>query len=335
MAKGVINTVKLGFFIIIGVILFTVAAYLIGNQDNLFQPMFRISAIFHDANGLKEGNNVRYAGIVVGSVEEITLIDKSTLQVFMKLDRRVKEFIMKDAVATIEMEGLVGNMIINISPGSGKAGPADEGDIINSDSRPDVLNMLKTLNETNENLKGLTSNLLNISENLEKGEGTIPRLLHDKKMGMDMAESFENVRKSTEKIDLATRRINEEIDQISEGKGVLGFLLHDERLPNQMVDLGHDLDSLLMNGIEPLFIQLQEAGADIGVASSELKSAAQNINRLEGLAKYLLTDTVAVTELKNAIHNVQEGTARFNETMEALQKNVLVRGYFKKKEKEK
>lgn len=334
MARKVINTAKLGLFVIVGVALFTVATYLIGNQDNLFQPMFRVSAIFHDASGLKVGNNVRYAGISVGSVEKITIINDTTIQVFMKMDRKLKEFIKEDAVATIEMEGLVGSMVINISPGSKYADLAKEGDVICSDSRPDVLNMLKTLNETNDNLAALSYNLLAITENLEKGTGTIPRLLHDDKMGRDMAASFENVRLATENIRVAIDRLNGEIDQIREGKGTLGFLLHDEQVPDRLVSISGQLDSMVENRIAPLFDELDRALADVNVTTSELRQAAQDINSSEGLVRYLLADTASVNDIKVTMQNIQEGTAKFNESMDALKANFLFKGYFKKKEEE-
>jgi phospholipid/cholesterol/gamma-HCH transport system substrate-binding protein len=334
MSKKALNTAKLGFFVIAGIMLFTLATYLIGNQENMFRPMLRVSAIFHDASGLKVGNNVRYAGISVGSVEKITFINDTTIQVFMKMDRKLTDFVKKDAIATIEMEGLVGSMVINISPGTSEADLVEEGDIILSDSRPDVLNMLKTLNETNENLKGLTSNLLEITNNLEQGTGTIPRLLRDENMGADMAAGFRNVRKATEDIGLAVKKLNQEIDQIQSGKGTLGFLLHDEQLPDQLLSLGSDLDSLVNQRLEPLFDEMDKALADVNVTTGELKQAAQDINSSEGLVRYLLADTNSVNDIKVSMKNIQEGTIKFNETMDALKASFLFRGHFKKQEEE-
>ena len=66
------NIVRLGLFVTIGAVLFILAVYLIGSNQNLFGKTFRISSTFGNVNGLQPGNNVRYSGINVGTVENIS-----------------------------------------------------------------------------------------------------------------------------------------------------------------------------------------------------------------------------------------------------------------------
>lgn len=334
MSKRTTDTTKLGIFVIAGILLFALGAYMIGNQDNIFQPMFRITAIFHDANGLKQGNNVRYAGIVVGSVERIDFVNDSTLRVHMKLEKKVKGIIRKNAVASIDMEGLVGSMVINIKPGTGSGEPAQDGDEIASDSRPDVLNMLKTLNETNENLKLLSANLLEITGEISEGTGTIPRLLRDEKMGADLAAVFEHVKRSSENLHSLTASLNRELDRVEEGKGTLGYLLHDEELPESLRRLSGQFDSLMQHSVQPLMAHLERAGVDVEKTAGSLRATAEEIGEAEGALHYIVRDSSVARSLRESVEDIRESAEKFNATMDALQSSILFRRYFEKREKE-
>ena len=77
---------RLGFFVTIGTILFVAAIYLIGQQQSMFEKTFIISAYFKNVSGLQKGNNVRYSGIDIGTVKEITMINDSTIKVEMAIE---------------------------------------------------------------------------------------------------------------------------------------------------------------------------------------------------------------------------------------------------------
>ena len=75
--------VRLGLFIAVGSALFVIAIFIIGKQQNLFDPVFKLTAIFHNVSGLQIGSNIRFFGINVGTVDNISIIDDSTVRVDM------------------------------------------------------------------------------------------------------------------------------------------------------------------------------------------------------------------------------------------------------------
>lgn len=335
MAKKEVNTTKLGIMVLLGIILFAVGTYFIGNQDKIFQPMYRLSAMFSDVSGLKPGNNVRYAGVVVGSVEKISFVNDSTLRVDMKLEQSIKEFIGKDAVAKIEMEGLVGSMIINISPGSGSTTQAEDGDVILSDRRPDVINMMKTLDETNKNLAILSYQLVEIVEEVHSGEGTIPRLLNDEEMGQDVASGLAHFRATASELNQLSRALTTEFDNVKEGQGALGFLLKDEAFAESLHSITQQIDTTLEVRLDAIFSGLQIAGEELAIAGKDLSSVVKSIEDGDGLANYLLKDSSAVRDVQSTLDNLEVGTRQFNDLMEALRHHVVFRNAFKRAEKEK
>ena len=65
MDKETNRNVKLGIFVIMGIILFVVGIFFIGSKDNMFTKNIRISAVFHNTGGLAQGNYVHYNGVKV------------------------------------------------------------------------------------------------------------------------------------------------------------------------------------------------------------------------------------------------------------------------------
>ncbi|MCB0675934.1 MAG: MCE family protein [Saprospiraceae bacterium] len=334
MAKEVRNTVRLGIFVTVGIVLFTVGIYYIGNRKNLFGERYRLETYVPNAHGLKVGNNVRYAGIVVGSIETIQLLNDTTLRVVMVLDGQVKGHIRKDAIASIGMDGLVGNVILNISPGNGNELPAEDGDVLTSFSRIDPTEMLNTLGNTNDNLSLLSNKLLEIAKKLNDGQGTIPLLLRDSTMAIAFGSSLDNLQAASGDLRLLIADLRDIVAGVSEGEGTLGYLLTDQALPQKLEAFTDHLDSLLVDEFGPVIAELQRTGEEVARSGEELRSAMEDLNRGEGVAEVLLRDSTAAADLKAILENLEEGTASFNENMEAMKHNFLFRRYFKKQAKE-
>src|SRR3954471_14432886 len=112
MNKGISNQLKLGIFVATGLAIFTIAIFWIGKQKHLFNATFSLHAVFTNISGLQVGNNVRFSGINVGTVDNVAIINDTSVKVTMVLDENVKKFIKKDSYATIGSEGLMGDRII-------------------------------------------------------------------------------------------------------------------------------------------------------------------------------------------------------------------------------
>src|SRR6202035_4566449 len=103
---------KLGIFIIVGMAILVSGLYYIGKQKNLFVSVFPVKAVFNNVSGLKVGNNVRFGGIAVGTVDGIQLLSDTSVQVNMNVKSEVRKFIKQDASASIGSDGLVGDRVV-------------------------------------------------------------------------------------------------------------------------------------------------------------------------------------------------------------------------------
>src|SRR5690606_6259856 len=111
MAKRITNHLRLGIFVMAGLVFLVLLLYVIGKNQNLFGSTFVLKARFENINGLMSGNNVRFAGITAGTVNEVRVLNDTTIEVEMLIKNKMREFIKKNTVATIGSDGLMGNKL--------------------------------------------------------------------------------------------------------------------------------------------------------------------------------------------------------------------------------
>lgn len=313
--------IRLGLFVIIGTILFVLAVYLIGQKQNMFQKTFTISAYFQNVNGLQKGNNVRYSGINIGTVKTIEMANDSTIKVDMNIEEGIIAHIKKNAIATIGSDGLVGNMIVNIVPGKGTDEAISDGDIIASYSKIGADDILSTLSVSSENAAILTSDLIKITDAMIKGKGTLAVLLNDTIMAKELRQSVTNLKVASRDASNTISEINQIITSLKTNDNtVLGMLFNDSIS-------GQNLKSIIRN-LETSSIEIQNVIANIDTTIVDFNSG-------KGAYNYIVNDTTLVNSLKSTLQNINEGTDKFNQNMEALKHNFLIRGYFRKLERQK
>lgn len=197
MKKESINTVKLGLFVAIGIALLVSAIYFVGETKNMFTATFRISALFKDVNGLQVGNNVRFAGINVGTIEGIEILNDTTVKVDMIIAKSTQPFIKKDAKAIIGTDGLMGNKIMNVSPGTSRQPIIEDHDQIGTTVPVSFDDMLVSLKSSIDNTASITTDLAAIMNNIKSGRGTIGKLFMDTVFADNLDRTILNVKQGT------------------------------------------------------------------------------------------------------------------------------------------
>ncbi|MFD0863784.1 MlaD family protein [Sungkyunkwania multivorans] len=319
MTKSTSKKIQLGIFVVLASVFLVIAAYMIGNNQDMFSKTFSINTVFSNVNGLQIGNNVRFSGINVGTVKAIEMENDTTIRVRMSIEEKMQSHIKKDAIATIGSDGLVGNMIINIIPGKDSEESIQAGDEIVSYSRIGTEDMLSTLSVTNENAAILTADLLKVTQSLTRGKGTMGRLLNDTVMANDLQQTILNLKHASSEANSAIKELNDIIKEINFKESIAGVLLS---------------DSITGEKVQSIVSNLETSSVEIDKMSKSLNSIVTDMKDGHGAVNYLSKDTTLVGQLGRTMQNIEEGTARFNENMEALKHNFLFRRYFRKLEKE-
>lgn len=314
--KGVNNT-KLGLFVLAGVLFMTLTLYLIGKNRNLLGNTFVIKAVVANVNGLVPGNNVRFKGIDVGTVERIELANDSSIIVTLVIDEKMKPFIRSNAIVSIGTDGLMGNKLININSQSGVSVPVRAGDTLASRKPIETDEMLRTLNTTNANVEKISRNLYEITARLNNNNG-LWDLLSDSILSNDIKLAVMQLRIASDNASDLTHKGNELMNRLDGGHGLVNTLF---------------TDTTLSQDVRVLIGTLSKSGNRLSASADSLTIVINGLQKGEGTAGLILSDTVARNSLLKSIRSIEEGTFRFNQNMEALKSNFLFRGYFKKLEK--
>lgn len=326
MEKSVAQKLRLGIFVILGTIIFIMAVYFIGNRQQFFGKTETLKAYFENVNGLQEGNNVRFSGINVGYVKKIEIINDTLINVEMNIDKSAMKFIKKNAVASIASDGLVGNMIVNITPNSEKAALAKSGDILKAEERLTTEDLLKTLNKTNNNAEQITANILEVSEKINNGTGTLSMLLNDKTLSQDvkygvsdLKNSIANIKKTSYETTRTINEVNKILAGINDKENIVAVLK----------------DSAVANKMRRALTHLDESSQNINKTVENLNETISNAKNGKGAINYLSNDANLVKNIDSTMNNLNQASVLLNQNLEALKHNIFFRGYFKKLEKEK
>jgi phospholipid/cholesterol/gamma-HCH transport system substrate-binding protein len=189
--------VRLGLFVAGGFLIFALAIFLIGRQKNLFNPTFSLSTTFNNVSGMQVGNNIRFSGINVGSIDDIEIINDSTVKVDMIIQKSVQQFIKSDSRAIIGSEGIIGDRILVITQGSANVPPVNDGQMLISVEPVEMDAIIQSLGVTALNAEVITDQLAEIMVNINQGEGTLGMLIQDTTIAENINSTIINLKKSS------------------------------------------------------------------------------------------------------------------------------------------
>jgi phospholipid/cholesterol/gamma-HCH transport system substrate-binding protein len=193
--------IRLGLFIAGGLALFVLAIFIIGKQKNLFNPVFELTTTFFNVSGLQVGNNIRLTGINVGTVDNITIINDSTVKVDMLIKKEVQQFIKSDCIVAIGSEGLIGDRLLVITRGSPDAPVVTEGQHLASAEPVETDAIMASLQVTAGNAEIISFQLAEIMFKVNNGNGTLGRLIQDSTIAENLSETMYNLKTSSKGLD--------------------------------------------------------------------------------------------------------------------------------------
>lgn len=323
MKTKTFNNIKLGAFVLAGLIFLLLILYMIGKNRTMFGGNYKLRARFENVQGLKSGNNVRYAGIDVGTVEKVSIINDTIMEVKMIIDNKAKFILRKNAIVSIGTDGLVGNKVVNIAASKSDSPLAEENDILPTKKPIDTDEMLRTLNKTNNDIAVIAKNLKLTSNKLNNSEA-LWALLNDKSLPDNLKKSAANIRLVTNNLYNMSKDVNSMVSKIKKGEGSIGKIIN---------------DSSFAKSLEDAVINIKDAGNEVSTLSKDINKAVKeienNINDGNGTVHALLKDTGIVIKINHSLDNIEDGTKGFNQNMDALKHSFLFRGYFRKLEKAK
>lgn len=315
--KEIAQQIKLGAFVLAGVILFLVSVFFIGSENNIFSRTFTVSAVFKNVEGLKPGDNVWLSGVKIGTVSDVRIVSEGQVIVDLSLKENQNKFIQSDAVASIGSDGLVGSKIVVIRPGK-SSNVVNEEDTLNTVSPTDTQDILNLAKDVGENTRSLTADLSTIARRINEGKGIVGELLNDGTIAQEIRTTVLNLRKTGTSTARASAELQTLVEQLRSGPGLLPMLVSD-------TGYATTFRTALTN--------IEKVSENAGEVSKGLEDLTAKINDKNNAVGVLLADTAVADKLKETIENAAQASNKLDENMEALQHNFLFRGYFRKQER--
>jgi phospholipid/cholesterol/gamma-HCH transport system substrate-binding protein len=301
------QAVAVGAFVVLGVLLFGVGLFFIGDRRMLFNRSVEVYTEFANISGLEDGAKVRVAGMDAGEVSSIHVPSNPSARFRVKLRIRedLHQLLRVDSVATIQTDGLVGNKFVQVEAGTDQAQIVPALGTIPSREAFELSAMLQRMSDTVDLVRttivdlksGVDEALQSITDTANEAQGLMS----------DVGTEAREIMASTQKV---SQDLNVIVSGVREGKGSVGKLLTDDSLYTSVKKMSADAE---------------KAVANLREASEQAKGVVADLRGDNGPLKGLTGDVQqTLASAKDAMKDLAENT-------EALKRNFLFRGYFNKR----
>ncbi len=299
--------IAVGAFLIVGLLLFAVGLFYIGDRRMLFSETFEVYAEFREIAGLQNGAIVRVAGMNAGEVETIHLPSSPSTPFRVKL--RVREdlhpLIRLDSVASIQNDGLVGNKFVQIESGTDASPPVPNSGTIRSEEPFDLAEMFERLNET---IDLITTSITDVKAGVDAALQSVSTTAADAQVLIqDIGGDLRAVTTSSRKVAQDLQVI---VTDVRQGRGSLGKLMTDDTLYQRATTISADA---------------ARAVANLREATEDAKNAIAGFRGDKGPVRGVMGD------LQTSLASARETLSDLAAATEALKRNFLLRGFFNRR----
>jgi len=336
---------KVGLFVVFGILLTMFAVFLIGDTKQLWTGKVGYSTTFHEVAGLKPGAPVRMGGLDVGDVVQVGHgKDPGDVRVFvrMAISKSEADHIRADTLARIINKGLLGDKMIELTPGSPEAQPLLPGAVVPSEEPSDVLASankivsasVKTVEdieplakalgdpELAAHIKGSAADMHSLLEEIVHGDGTAHRLFYDHRAADQLSELLGNLSRASNRLDAVLADLEDATQHVRQGPGIAHALLYDGEMSKNaagtMAEIHEDLRAVRQgNGVAHAMLygddSSQHLMANLNAMSDDLRVIVGGVRQGKGTIGGLLVDPTVYEDIKSLVGNVER-----NEVLRAL-----------------
>jgi len=299
--------IGVGAFVIGGILLFTIALFMIGERQMLFRSQFEVYTAFSRLGGLEEGSPVRVNGMAAGEVSRIILPSGPSQKFRLRL--RIREdlhpLVRTDSVATIRTEGLVGGQYLLVTAGSDAAPAAPVDSTIPSREPLEIGDLLEQAGQT---VRIVSETILNLRGDIEKAVHDVSGTVQD------VNRLINEVGGDIKTISATGTRVANDVAAITSGvragRGTVGQLFVDDELYQRATAIAADA---------------QKTAENLRQASEATRRLVDQVGKQGGTAQGL------TTEVRESLAKARDTLTNLAENTEALKHNWFFSGYFKRR----
>ena len=269
--------IKVGLFVILALATLAWMTFRLGGFQGYRENTYQVDAVFTQAAGLKAGVVVQVAGIPVGRVESIELVNDQA-RVIMSIRQEVK--LPDDSRALIRTQGVLGDKYIEIAPGREDGHPLTQGDrIADTQAAADLSELMEKLSSVADDLKSLTTALSadGGGEELREIVKNVKSLSHN--LDQLVAENGPGLTDTLASLGRSATHLEEITGKISSGQGTLGGLVNDDSVLREL--------RTALHGIREITDKISSGQGTIGRLVNDETTIDKIDQALTGVNEYL------------------------------------------------
>jgi phospholipid/cholesterol/gamma-HCH transport system substrate-binding protein len=301
--------------VIIGLAILAMGIFFISGSAGFFSRRYELKAYLSEAGGLREGAQVRLAGVAVGNIKEVQISPYSerarAVEIVMGVARTYQDQIRADSAASIETVGLLGESYVNITRGSPGQEVIPEGGVLKTSEEADIKRVVQNADDVIVNLRVLSAKLNDISGQIQSGKGSVGKLIYDQTL-------YNRLNKTTD-------TLAQMVTRIDEGKGSLGKLMADETLYNTTIATLDHLNKVLDDvqhgqGSLAKFVSDPSVYNNVNHMVAQANSLLDGVNQGQGTLGKLAKDPQLYNRLNETLDHLNVVSARIDQGQGTLGK---------------
>ncbi len=339
--------IKVGLFVLVGMIVFGLVIFLIGDERQAFERKETYRAIFDDVQGLKRGSTVRMGGVDVGAVTGVRYSeDPNDLKLYVSFTvvRDEARRIRSDSVVFIDNKGLLGDKMVTLKAGTPGAERIPPGGVVPTKAGKDISDMvgqvanisakaesvMGNLEKTTgamaddrftQDVQGSVRSLNNILKNLDDGQGYAGKLLKDPSEAERLSRTLTNLERATAELNQTLRGVNAVVNRVQTGPGFAHDMVYGDAPTKTVASFGNAADELALalkgiregNGPAKSLIygddKSQELMGNLNAMSRDMRQIVAGVRAGKGTVGALLVDPSVYEDLKMVLGNVDRNKA--------------------------
>ena len=303
-----------GGFVLMGVVVFGLGLFLIGDRRLLFTDHIEITTTFGKVTGLVIGTPVRLAGLSAGEVLEIRTPSRPSERfvVRMRIREDLHPLVRTDSVATIQTDGIVGNAFVQISMGTDGARKVEPGDILTG---VDPIELADLIKEGRDTFRLVSHEFLELTDDVSNAVGVLTETI-------DVTKAvITDVGREVKVVTAAGGRIASDVE---ETVGEVRAIVSDVRAGKGTV--GHLVtDTAVYDRIAGVTREAEQTARTVRETAEISRDAIADFSRPGGMGPQL------TQSIRNTLAGIEEVTFDLAEGTEALKRNFLFRGFFQER----
>lgn len=340
--------IKVGVFVLLGLVLVGIVIFLIGDERQLFASKVFYQVVFDDVEGLKKGSTVRMGGIDVGAVEAVGYSQNhrdSRLYITLRVVESESKRLRKDSRARIEAKGLLGDKMVTLTAGNPDQPALPPGATILAEKDPNDLGsamarvgqitvraekILANLEGTTavladeklgQNIKSSVESLASVLASVDRGPGYVSKLLNDSAEAERISSTVANLERASSELDQTLARVRAITERIDQGPGLVHDLVYENTAAHSIEQIGAAAEQVSLTlseiqkgrGIAHSLLFGDDASValmqDLGRIVADARAITADVRAGKGTLGALLVDPSVYEDLKVVLGNVERNRA--------------------------